>query len=227
LEPGLAYGMGIIGLSLVTGTQAVIIQSLEGFMIVGIARLIYGTPVKLSTLCAGAFAVFGVGLVSVPDLDKGLSLSINWGLIWIAGGTFIAAIYVVLSERIIKAERNSVSLVFWQVGAAYFISLLVIYFNKDTHTISYYFSPLIFASGAITYALSFVLYLKGMKSLSISLSGFLLCLTPVFGASLSVFILGEKITPIKMIGILIVTSSIAMLAIIEHFVPGDRGHRSP
>ena len=58
-----------------------------------------------------------------------------------------------------------------------------------------------FLSGIVGYAL----WIKGQKSIEVSEAGLFAYLTPIFGAPLAVWWLGEKITPIYIIGALIIT----------------------
>jgi len=57
-----------------------------------------------------------------------------------------------------------------------------------------------FVSGIVAYAL----WIKGQKSIEVSEAGLFAYLTPLFGAPLAVLWLGEKITPIYVLGALII-----------------------
>ncbi|MBN3816835.1 EamA family transporter [Paraburkholderia sp. Se-20369] len=63
------------------------------------------------------------------------------------------------------------------------------------------------SSGALSYGLSFYVYLRGMRYIPTSLSAILLCLTPIFGASMSVLFLFESISLQNLFGFLMIRAS--------------------
>ena len=211
LEPGLAYGLGIIGLKSASATQAVVIQALEGFMIVAVAFLLFRQRVSRRVLLCGAVAVPGVLLVNSGELG-GNMLQLNPGLVWIALGTLVAALYVVLTERLIHDQQQPFLLVFWQLLAATLAVAAIVWLNGDLPQLSAHVTPLVCASGIVTYALSFILYLYGMRYIPVSVSAFLLCLTPVFGVALSVLLLGERLSVGNGAGIVLVIAALVALS---------------
>ncbi len=73
-------------------------------------------------------------------------------------------------------------------------------------------APVALSSGVITYFLSFVLYIHGMQSVPVHISAFLLNLTPVFGITLSMIILGEGLTYLSGVGFMMILRATILLS---------------
>ncbi|MGL4767844.1 MAG: DMT family transporter, partial [Formosimonas sp.] len=197
LEPGLAYSLGVLGLYHASASQAAVVQALESLMIVGVSFVFWQDKTSLRVLLLGCIAIIGVSLVVMTDNSFD---GLNIGIVWIALGTLVAAFYVTLSSKVIANNYNPFLLIFWQLFVAtVFCGIFLLLYNPKFDIESELNIPII-ASGIVTYALSFVLYLQGMRYISVSLSAFLLCLTPIFGVTLSLIFLGEQLTPINWMG---------------------------
>src|SRR5581483_8923151 len=100
LEPGLAYLLGLIGLTDINATGATMIQSSEAIMIVVVSAILLRErpTVRFVGLSIMAFAgiLVALGLVN-SGYAKGNGV---FGVSLMFVGTAAAAIYVVLSSRV-------------------------------------------------------------------------------------------------------------------------------
>ncbi|MBN3744412.1 DMT family transporter [Burkholderia sp. Se-20373] len=210
LEPGVAFYLVLIGLSKTSAINATILQAMEGLMIIGLAFSIFRDRVSPNVLLWGCLATLGAVLVTTKE-SIFAGISINSGDWLVLLGTFFAAAYVTLSSRIVSGKNSPESLLLWQLS---FCVLLVLGYLAGTSRLSFKLEQFNFyslSSGALSYGLSFYFYLRGMRYIPTSLSAILLCLTPIFGASMSVLFLSETISFQNFIGFLmILASSIAI-----------------
>jgi drug/metabolite transporter (DMT)-like permease len=210
LEPGLAYALGVLGLKSATATQGVLIQALESFMILAVAFILFGKKVKINAIAFGLIAILGVLFVNANSLDASLVYDANFGQVLIFMGTLAAAIYVVLSGRLVDETVDPLLLVFWQLLAATAVVGLLVIILRQPFSAAL-FHPSVIISGLLTYALAFVLYLQGMKTVELHTSAFLLCLTPIFGVGLSAAFLHEPITGFTFAGAALIVGSLLLL----------------
>ncbi|MDI9348108.1 MAG: DMT family transporter [Methylacidiphilales bacterium] len=195
LEPGLAYLVATYGLALTSATNAVVIQSSESFMIVLIVFMVFKSRITIIQLGAGCVLFIGALLVCVPDLSKLLHLDeYGKGDLLILIGTFCAALYVSLTSKIIKGNVMPGRYMMFQLGVA-LVSLILFVSIVDSPSL-FQVIPAInkwsIGSGVLTFGVSFILYLYGMRYTSVATSAFVLCLTPVFGIVFAFSIIGEK-----------------------------------
>ncbi|TCW75918.1 hypothetical protein C5O80_36835 [Burkholderia sp. SRS-46] len=206
LEPGVAFYLVLIGLSRTSAINATILQAMEGLMIIGLAFAFFRDRVSSSVLLWGALSTLGAVLVTTKEsIFTGISINSGDGLVLL--GTLFAAAYVTLSSRIVGGQNSAESLLFWQLSVCV---LLVLGYLAVTGGLSFklaQFNVYSLSSGALSYGLSFYFYLRGMRYIPTSLSAILLCLTPIFGASMSVLFLSESISLQNLFGFLMILAS--------------------
>jgi drug/metabolite transporter (DMT)-like permease len=211
-EPGLAYLLGLVALSNLTASAAVLIQSLESMIIIFFSaiilkelpsKLFLGCSVLALTGLCGALGVIG----QVSKIHFGAVL-----LMLIATGS--AALYVVMSSRA-AAVVNSIYIVTCQQTVALFL-VLGVWCLIGPHSIpsvalhaNLTFWLWVFVSGFIQYALGFCLYIYALKTISPNQAGSFLALTPLFGIVCAWLYLGETLTTLQIIG-----AAITVLAVL-------------
>ncbi|TDV19446.1 drug/metabolite transporter (DMT)-like permease [Paraburkholderia caballeronis] len=210
LEPGMAFYLVLLGLGRTSAINATILQAMEGLMIIGLAFAIFRDRVSSGVLLWGCLSTLGAVLVTTREsIFSGISINSGDWLVLL--GTLFAAAYVTLSSRIVIGTDSPESLLFWQLS---FCVLLILGYLAVTDGLSFrlaQFNAYSLSSGALSYGLSFYFYLRGMRYIPTSLSAILLCLTPIFGASMSMLFLSETINSQNFIGLLmILASSIAI-----------------
>lgn len=213
LEPGLAYTVGLVGLTLTTASSASLIGAAETPMIMVLAWLFLGEPLGGRTLLLAALAGAGVGLLMLPDvaaLDGG-SLR---GDSWIVLATFLAAVYVVLSRRLVTgiaplplaALQQTVGLL-WALAALALGRALGLGEAAEAE-VPVAILVLVGASGIVQYALTFWLYLAGLRYVPAGQAAVFLSLIPVFGVGGAALALGERLAPLQWLGAAVIVGAV-------------------
>lgn len=204
-EPGLAYTVGLVGLSLTTAGQAAVISSAEPIFIVLLGWVCFQQrPSYRLALCI-ALAMAGLVMVSGEGgtVDGGNQII---GDILIVAATMFAAGYVVLSARLaltfppatLAGVQQIVGLVFAAVVYGFARGSGLIGGNWGRIDSGVLFYAVI--SGIVQYAMPFWLYLIGLRVLGAGAAGLYLALTPVFGVAGAFFWLGERPNMIMIMG---------------------------
>ena len=196
LEPGLTYSFALVGLSLTTAGNASIIAASEPLLIVLANWLIFRhRPSRAMLICTGG-AVLGILLVSGQAWSGGRGASIV-GVLLLIVSTFFAALYVVLSSRVVVAFPASSLAAGQQIIGLLFatavLGLVEALGLEHQDWAQIHPSRLLYAacSGIVQYALAFWLYIIGLKHATANSAGLWLALTPIFGLAGAYLWLGE------------------------------------
>lgn len=218
LEPGLAYLLGLIGLTDMKAGAATLIQSSEAIMIV------VASVVILRVAPTGRFLVLSVvalaGLVVALGLLNFSEATGNgaFGVTLMFFATAVAAIYVVLSSRI-ALKTSPIVIVAWQQTVALVFALVLL-------PVEWLLSPdgiglpqslriwlLVLVSGIIQYALGFSLYMRALGLISANVAGSFLNLTPVFGLGMAFVFLDEMMTPLQLAGTAVTITAVMLITL--------------
>jgi len=222
LEPGMAYMLGMIGLSFTSAINASVITSSEPIMIILLGWLLFKEPIRSRTALSAVLAISGVLMVTsagARDSHVG-GATAHTGDFLILAGTLCAAAYVVLSHRLVQ-KMEPLHLLILQQGYGLALILLV----WCIHLLNY-FEPLASkfhsrgaipaagwfwaaSSGIVQYALAFWLYLIALRKLRANLAAVSLALIPVFGVGGAWVFLGESLSGIKIAGVVIIVLAMA------------------
>ncbi|EWY37846.1 hypothetical protein N825_15710 [Skermanella stibiiresistens SB22] len=216
LEPGLAYSIGLIGMSMTSASSASLLQATEAVMIVGFAALILGERIGGRTM--GVMAVALVGVAMVAGLDGAMELGPNplVGNLLILLGIGCAALYVVLSSRLV-VDTDPLVLLAVQQSFGFVFALLIwpLEISADTWDILGNLPAplwsLAMLSGLVQYAFAFWLYLIALKTLPASFAGQFLNLTPLFGVGGAFAFLGEQLARSQWLGAAVLLGAIFLL----------------
>lgn len=216
-EPFLAYTLSLYGLAFVSAGIASLVYSTETLMIILLSVVLLKNKIEspltfagliLAATCGSVLAIYG----DVGDVDAGVSGQKLIGYALIFAGVFFAALYVVVSAKLIVRHPPLILLTgqlsFCTLLAAIFIVPFADWQPLDTSTFL-----LAALSGILQYYLAFFCYLFSLQSLKIQIAGALLYLIPVFGIALSAVFLGERVTAMQLVGVAVVL--LALLGI--HF----------
>jgi drug/metabolite transporter (DMT)-like permease len=214
LEPGIAFVLALIGLAYTKAGIATLIASSEAPMIAALSALLLRERLSARFFALSAIALAGLTLASgIRDATSGGLL----GDSLIALGTLVAAVYVVLSSRVI-VERDPVLVVACQQLVAGILALALLPIEiVQQHGVALGHLPtstwaLAVGSGIVQYALAFAFYLAAMRSITASLAGTFLYLTPVVGLAGAVIFLDEKFTVLQLVGAAIVFGALLLLS---------------
>ncbi|HEX5018988.1 MAG TPA: DMT family transporter [Actinomycetes bacterium] len=212
LNPGLAYALGLIGLTYISASTAVLLWAIEPVLIACLAALILHERLPRSVYVFMAIAVLGVLLVVY---EPGVGGNV-FGVIITIVAILCCAVYTVLARALaIDQGALSVTLVQQMSAFAFAVALAVVVAGvtgtlPDLSAVG----PTDWAGAAISgllyYALAFWLYLSGLRGVSAGVAGAFLTLIPVFGVA-AAFVVGERLEPWQWAGGVVVITSMAFL----------------
>lgn len=231
LEPGLAYLLGLIGLTDVGAGSATLIQASEAIMIIILSALMFrqipGAVFTVLSVIAFAGIIVALGLWDAGNEQNGV-----FGVTLIFLATASAAIYVVLSGRIASTQHPIVAVSAQQTVAlgAVLIILPIEVFSADAG-VSMPKSPktwlVVITSGIIQYGIAFSLYMYALSKIPANLAGSFLNLIPVFGLSIAFVTLGESLSMIQLAGAAVTIIALTLISFgTEAVVEGDEIERT-
>lgn len=217
LEPGLAYTVGLIGLSMTTAGHAAVISSAEPVFIVALSWLLLRERPARRLLVCILVAIGGLLLIAGGgETGEGAAGASLAGDTLVVLATIFAAGYVVFSARVARGFPSA-TLAFAQqtVGLLFAVSVYgtaaglgivpPLWSGLDAALLGY-----AALSGIVQYALPFWLYLIGLRRLRASTAGLYLTLTPLFGIAGAFLWLGEQPHLAMLVGtVLVLTAVIA------------------
>lgn len=202
LEPGLAYGLGLIGLADASAGNATLIGATEAIAIACLSAALFGERLSQGFFVLSAVAI--VGLILAVGVDGSVSGGL-FGNGMLAIATLVAAVFVVLSGRVVR-DRDPMLVVACQhlAALAFALALLPIEIAAGDGAapsvvpLSIWF--LAIGSGIVQYALAFSFFLAAMRSIAASLVGAFLYLSPVVGLAGAILFLGEMFSASQLAG---------------------------
>jgi len=212
LEPGVAYSLGTLGLTLTSASIASTIGATEPLIILLLAAALLKERILPRHVLGTLGIMLGLVLIANP-VESAVGEVLGMSLV--IGGTVTAAFYVLLSAKysvdtpasLSAARQQSVGLVFALI--LYGLGFLFTDYSTS-ESLSIKATILAIASGAIQYALAFWLYLWGLKHLSVSEAGLFLALIPVFGIFGGAFFLDEMLGWFQLCGAGVIVVTLAM-----------------
>jgi probable blue pigment (indigoidine) exporter len=220
LNPGVAYALGLIGLSSINASTSVVIWATEPVIIVVMALAVLREPATPRAVGSLATAMIGIALIvgapSAGDSALGVAL------------TFVSvsacALYTILLRRMNLTDSTLPIVWIQQLSALAFAAAVLLVWNLvNTVTVDPSASTTVaaVASGVTYYGLGFLLYVSGLRRTSATRAGTFLTLIPVFGLGFSALLLGERFTWVQAIGAFVVITSMAALTLSDQ----QRGQR--
>ena len=215
LEPGLAYLLGLIGLTDIGAGAATLIQASEAIMIVILSALLFRQiPTAMFTILsiiAFAGIIIALGLWNTGNEQNGI-----FGVTLVFLATASAAFYVVLSGRI-AGNHNPIVAVSVQQTVALLAVLLILPVEVFGEGVSIPKSLdiwlVVIISGIVQYGIAFSLYMYALSKIPANLAGSFLNLIPVFGLSIAFLALGETLSLIQLTGAVITVLSLTLISI--------------
>jgi drug/metabolite transporter (DMT)-like permease len=213
-EPFLYFLSESFGIKMVSSTLAsVIITTIPLFAPIAALVLFHErfAPINFAGI---VISIIGISLVITGE--NGFSGTTTWGVLLMFMAVFSAVGYSVLVKKL-AVSYNSFSIVSWQntIGLLYFLPLFIIF--EWNHVVQVQWTiqvviPLVelafFGS-----ALAFVFFTYSIKRLGMARATVFSNLIPVFTALFSYFILKDKISALKLFGIVIVIGGLLLTQI--------------
>lgn len=216
LNPGLAYALGLAGLSRITAGASALLWAAEPVLIVLLAWILLRQRPTFAIAACGGCALLGVVLVvAAPDVQLSAV-----GVALTSAGVAACAVYTVLASRYLGSTPTS-SVVLLQQSAA--LGFAVVLFTgaavldrvgglADVSATAWASA---LTSGAMYYGLAFWLYLRGLRTCSPAVAGLFINLVPVFGVAAAAALLGERLVGRQWFGAALVLTAVAVLASVQ------------
>lgn len=213
LNPGIAYALGLLGLTYITASLSVVLWATEPMMILLLAWWVLGDRITKPVTLAAFIALAGVLLIVFEPGAHGQPIGVTLTLL----GVVACAIYTVVSRKWMATE-STLQLVALQQAAALLFALLLL----AAATLAGRPTPLTdismtawlsaFVSGALYYAAAFWLYLTGLRQVPAAIAGLYINLIPVFGITASYALLGERLTARQWLGAILIVTTMFVIA---------------
>ena len=213
LNPGVAYAIGLAGLTTITASMYVVLWATEPVLILLLAALVLREHVPAAR--AVAVAVLGVLLVVHRPGVAGAATGVTLTLFSVG----VCALYTVMTRRWMLDDTSLAVVLAQQAAALAFAVVLASVVEVGGGTgwalagleVSTWFGAGV--SGVLYYGLGFWFFLAGLRHVPASYAGAFLPLIPVFGVAAG-FLVGERLEPSQWIGAVIVV--IATGAVVRH-----------
>jgi drug/metabolite transporter (DMT)-like permease len=223
LNPGVAYTLGLLGLTRTSASLSVLLWALEPAFIFLLAHLFLGDRTTRRSQLALACALSGVVLVVYRPGASGDAL----GIALLVAGVSTCAAYTVISRRIL-ADHESLSVVVAQQVVALGFAVAVVIgvqilegnaVHADGKASAWAWAV---ASGGLYYGIAFWLYLGGLRRTTASVAGSYLALIPVFGLAAAA-VAGDRLSLAQWAGAVLVVTGVAGVVTSERRSIAHRG----
>ena len=208
LNPGIAYALGLIGLTTITASMSVLLWALEPVVILLLAALVLREHIPASLAASVAVAITGVLLVVYQPGVTGETVGITLTLISIG----FCALYAVLTRRLMLDDSSLTVVLAQQASALAFAIVLATVVDLAGGT-GWDLADLgggawlgAAASGILYYGLGFWFFVTGLRRVPASYAGAFLPLIPVFGVAAG-YLTGERLEPRQWIGAFIIVAA--------------------
>jgi probable blue pigment (indigoidine) exporter len=214
LNPGLAYALGLVGLTTITASLYVLLWATEPVVILLLAALVLREHIPAALAVSVAVAVLGVLLVVYQPGATGEAAGITLTLVSVG----FCALYTVLTRRLLL-DDSSLTVVVLQQGAALVFAIVlatVVDVGGGTgwdlagHGATTWLGA--GTSGVLYYGLGFWFYVTGLRQVPASYAGAFLPLIPVFGVAAG-YLVGERLEPLQWLGAAVIVAATVAIAL--------------
>lgn len=201
LEPGLAFLLFDLGITRTAATHGALLLSTDTLFTIALAWALLDERVDRRIVLALAAGLVGSVLVSLTG-DDGMSTLI--GDLLIVAASLSAAGYAIVAKRA-TAHHDPLTLTAGQMLVAAALALpLAAIAAVDHHSHLGHAAAgsllLAVAVGVLASVVPFVLYNAAIDRVTVSVSGVVLTLVPLFGALASVVVVGESLAAWQLVG---------------------------
>lgn len=216
LNPGLAYALGLVGLTTITASMSVLLWAAEPVLILLLAALLIGERIPVALGLSLGVALAGVLLVVYQPGAAGDP----GGVALTLAGVGCCAVYAVLARRFILDDASLTVALAQQVVALIFAVMLAT--GAEAAGAAGWAVGRLDAgdwlgavvSGVLYYGLAFWLYLTGLRHVPASSAGAFLPLIPVFGVA-GGYLVGERLEPRQWFGAALVVAATVLIGLRE------------
>jgi probable blue pigment (indigoidine) exporter len=222
LNPGIAYALGLIGLTTITASMSVLLWALEPVAILLLAALVLRERIPLALGGSIAVAVSGVMLVVYQPGATGAAVGITLTAVSIG----FCALYTVLTRRMVLDDSSLDVVLAQQVAALTFAVALATVVELaggagwDVGGLGGAWLGAA-ASGVLYYGLGFWFFVTGLRQVTASYAGAFLPLIPVFGVAAG-HLVGERLEPRQWFGAIVIVAATVAVAWQQRRLPTGR-----
>jgi O-acetylserine/cysteine efflux transporter len=209
LEPATAYLGDTAGLARTSAANAAVLLGLESCFVVLLAAVFLRERIDRALGLAVVAGFAGLGLLERTGLLSGPGI----GDTFVLGGTFSAAVYVIVARKM-DASIDPLALTVRQfaVASAAIVPIAVCSWLTGSETVPTHV-PLRFWAVALLvgiggYGASFLLYNYAIVIIEAGPAAVIINMIPAFGLATAVLLLGERLAPNQIAGAALLTASV-------------------
>lgn len=204
----ITFGLQFLGLDLITASLAATIIGIEPIMVVLVGYLFFKEKPSLFILALGILAFIGVSMVVGNPFNEAFDSASLLGCLLVLLSTLVVAFWLRLSKGLLaKMSAKIYTAVTLQFGTLIGTPVLLLLVKDWQINVSLQGILAIAYLGIGCSLFATWLWNKGLEVTSANNSGLVLALEPVFGVLLAVLLLGEQLTLINNLGIVLVIAS--------------------
>jgi len=215
LNPGIAYALGLVGLTWISASLAVLLWALEPLLILLLAGLFLREGITARLVGLSLVAAAGMVLILFDPASGG-----QWpGVVLTLIGIACCAAYSIIARRFVPESDSTAQVVLAQqayaLGFAAVVGLLVAAVGGSAGFAGVSAVGLLsaVASGVLYYAAAYWLYLSALRRVPASLAATCFYLIPVFGVAAGALALGDRLELVQWIGVAIVGVAVGQIAL--------------
>jgi probable blue pigment (indigoidine) exporter len=216
LNPGLAYALSLLGLTMITASLYVLLWAFEPLMIMFLAAWFLRERITPAFVALSVVAVAGM-VVIVYDPSSSSSQLI--GVALTVAGVACCAVYSVVTKRWIPGAKETTQVILAQQvhALALAVGLVVLVGLVGGAVVPTALTPIgsasAIGSGVLYYAGAYWFYLGALRRVPASFAAVSFYLIPIVGIAAGALILGERLDPRQWVGAAIVL--VAMFGILR------------
>jgi drug/metabolite transporter (DMT)-like permease len=213
LNPGIAYALGLAGLTWISASLSVLLWALEPLLILVLASLFLREGITARLVGLSLVAAMGMVLILFDPASGG-----QWpGVLLTLAGVACCAAYTVIARRFVAESDSTAQVVFAQQAFALLFAAIVgvaaaALDGSGLGSITTLGIASAVASGVLYYAAAYWLYLTALRRVPASLAASSFYLIPVFGVMAGSLLLGDRLEPVQWIGVAIVAAAVVVIA---------------
>ena len=213
LNPGLAYGLSLVGLAEISASVAVLLWALEPILILALAAIVLRERIGPAVVAGSLAAVGGLALVVAEPAMRGSAVGVGLTV----AGVAVCALYTVGSRRWLPGAADSTLGVVagqqvYALGLAVAVVALVGLSGGRVLPNSITLGGLAGAvlSGLLYYAFAYIFYLSALRAMRASVAASSFYLIPVIGVGLAA-LAGDRLGTLQWLGGGIVVAAVALI----------------
>ena len=213
LNPGIAYALGLAGLTWISASLSVLLWALEPLLILVLAGVFLREGITARLIALSLVAASGMALILAEPASGG-----QWpGVVLTLIGIGCCAGYTIVARRFVGASDSTAQVVLAQqayaLGFAAAVGIAAALLGGANGTA---ITPLGLASavgsGVLYYAAAYWFYLSALRTVPASVAASSFYLIPVFGVAAGSLLLGDRLEPVQWIGVGIVAVAVVLIA---------------